>query len=145
MANRIGLILATVLLSIATSAGSALPFRAGADTFDSACYWTDVMGYEVDCSNLPRPTVVESRIVTEVGGPGTLGLYGHGEPYVYVVSGLSDARKQSVIFHETIHYLLYETYGYEVGRCESEEAARLATDLYNGRDYDPRWKNWYDC
>jgi hypothetical protein len=117
-----------------------------ADWFDAACYWTEVIGYdEVDCDEIDRPGVVISRVVVAYRGRKMLGFYFRGEPYVFVQYGMSPQKTDEVSFHEAVHYILYETYGNAVGRCESEEAARKTTDLYMERPYNPAWKEWYDC
>lgn len=120
--------------------------REGTDTFKAACYWTQTMGYaDVDCSKFDKPTAVFSNVVRAWKGRNMLGFYFHGEKFVFVRSDISERMQQEVLFHETVHYVLYETYGNNVGRCESEAAARMATDLYMRRAYDMRWKKWYKC
>jgi hypothetical protein len=120
--------------------------RQGSDPFEAACYWTKTIGYdEVDCSEMEEPTAVISKVVN-AKGRNLLGFYYHGDKYVFVRVGLTEDRTRSVIFHEMVHYILYETYGsWIVGRCESEWAARIATDLYNSRPYNPNWRERYEC
>lgn len=137
--------LTTIVAALWLTACAVMPNKEVPTTFETACYWTETIGYEIDCSTISPPTVVVSNIVTAWQGPGTYGLYMHGEPFVFIAEGLSDTKTREVVIHETVHYLLWETYGGGVGRCEGEEAARLATDLAYGRDYDPAWKRWYGC
>jgi hypothetical protein len=103
------------------------------------------MGYDrVDCKKIERPIPVISRVVNAKGNK-LYGFYYAGDKYVFIREGLDPELEQAVIFHETIHYLLFEGYDRGVGRCESEQAARIATDLYNSVPYDPWWEEPYRC
>lgn len=118
--------------------------------WEAACYWTEKLGYEDPCEDLVAPTVVYSdKLLLEILGPGGLGFYIPGEYAVYVsktVAALYGEEPSTVVVHEMVHYILDHKYGrYVIGRCESEEAARMVGDLYSGRSHTTTWKDRYDC
>lgn len=141
-------ILLTVLLlsTCASSVGhtARTKWRAGTDTFKAACYWVNTLGYEVDCKKIEPPTPVISLVVN-ARATNLLGFYYHSDKYVFIRRGMTPEKTQEVIFHETVHYILYEKYGKSMVRCESEWAARIATDLYTSRPYDDWWVKAYKC
>jgi hypothetical protein len=79
------------------------------------------------CEGLDRPEVVQTQLLRLLRA---LGLFVHDEPYVFV--GDEDYLKQynvtydEVVFHETIHYILWHSETERVS-CESEAMARKLT------------------
>jgi hypothetical protein len=111
------------------------------------CKAMDVMGYDVDCRKLKRPTVVVSLIVQDASPPGLQlrGVTYQGEQYVFVNARLSHEDQRTVVVHETVHYVLAATYGKRIGNCEHEETARIVHSAWEGSNYDNSWRVWYGC
>lgn len=113
-----------------------------------SCYWTELATGET-CGNMkPAHVLVMPDIIMDSKfGKGVLGFFIPMGNIVYVRASLPEKRQREVILHENVHYILdkRDPFRRKWHRCASEEAARLVTDLYTGRNYSTKWKDWYDC
>jgi hypothetical protein len=97
---------------------------------------------EVDCKELG--IVAPIAVISAVVGSGYYGFYYPGEPYVFITKFPGNETTQTIIVHETTHYVLYEA-GIRKGRCHSERVARRVTAEFKGLEYDPTWETQYGC
>jgi hypothetical protein len=95
----------------------------------------------VDCTNIVPPTVIYSEVIAPYGA---IGLYVHGEPYVYINPLSSGVPFDQIELHETVHYVMYES-GILNDRCVSEEAARVITARHFNTEVDWTWRKRYKC
>lgn len=127
---------------------SSFAYQAGyfaPSEWDKVCAAVKAEYDENLCSGLEPPTVIQTKIADMLS---MLGAFVHDEPYIFVASNLfialNDTTYDEVVFHETVHYILWWK-DYEKGRCESEAAARKLTAKQYGKAEDLTWRFIYGC
>jgi hypothetical protein len=135
-------------LGVIPLAVSACAYQAGyfeVSEWDKVCAAVEAEYDENLCAGLEPPTVIQSKIADILG---VLGGFIHDEQYVFVASdsmlSLNDVTYDEVVFHETVHYILWWA-DYEKGQCESEAAARKITAKQYDKPEDPTWRVNYGC
>lgn len=150
MGRLIGL-LAAALLTVGCAGVSVQDFEQHYVTeehFNFACESVRELGYkDVDCSAIPRPVLVLSEVV-EAMTPYGYTLYGFvydNEYYIFVNPNHPVEQINETTVHETAHYILFQTYGEGVSRCDSEYVARIVGAKWSQEEYSEDWRQWYNC
>lgn len=147
MAYRITALVAAALLVGCVSVQDYEKHYVLEEQFEFACASLVAQGYDkVDCAQYERPLLVMSKVVSDNQPMGGI-LYGftyNGEPYIFV-NPETEERHDETIVHETAHYILWQAYGDEIGRCESESAARHVGAERAEEDYSEIWRWDYNC
>jgi hypothetical protein len=141
------LLLALALLASTVSAATEDDAMTQ-EEFRFVCRALGVIGYKVQCRNLRPPTVVVSKIVGDVAvPPGVLlrGVTYNGESFIFVNPNLSREDQRIAVIHESVHYVLWHSFGGAIGDCEDEAAARHVHRLRQGLPPDESWRTLYGC
>jgi hypothetical protein len=142
--KRLALVLLLVCSTVSATEESD---DISSDEWRFVCRALGVMGYKVQCRNIKPPTVVVSKIVHDLAPPGTI-MYGvtyDDEPYIFVNARMTRGEQRAIVIHEATHYVLWQTYGMAVGRCEGESAARTVHRMWQNLPPDDSWRSLYDC
>jgi hypothetical protein len=115
------------------------------DTWDAACAAVKEEYGENLCRGLDRPQVVQTQLLQILGA---LGVFVHNEYYVFVGNEayltLNGVTYDEVVFHETVHYILWHSEA-ERERCASEGMARKLTAEQFDIPESPTWRIQYGC